>query len=77
MEGIPQRQGPSAKFLLGAVAALIAVILCLLNWQEVEIDFIVGETTAPLVFALLISILLGMVVGYTLARLRRDPREHD
>jgi uncharacterized integral membrane protein len=63
--------GPSAKLWGILVLVVLAVVFIALNSQEVKIDFLVGETTAPLVFALVISTLLGFVIGYLIARIGR------
>ena len=54
-----------------AVLGVILIVFILLNSQEVEIDFIVGTATAPLIFALAIAGLLGFAVGWLAPRLRR------
>ncbi len=41
-----------------------------------KIDFIVGETTAPLILALAVATVLGMIVGYIAALLHRG-NDHD
>ncbi len=64
-------RGPSAKHWGILVAVVLAVVFIALNSQEVQIDFLIGEANAPLVFALLISTLLGLVIGYLTARMRR------
>ena len=56
-----------------AVLGVILIVFILLNSQEVEIDFIVGNATAPLIFALAIAGLLGFAVGWLAPRLRRGP----
>lgn len=66
-----RERGPSARTWGILVAVVLAVIFIALNSQEVTIDFLVGESKAPLVFALVISTLLGIVIGYLGARLRR------
>jgi len=53
------------------VAVLAAFIFVAVNFQKVTIDFIVAETKAPLVIALLIAGGLGFVIGLALPRFRR------
>ena len=54
--------------------ALIALgfVFIAVNFQKVTIDFIVAEAQAPLVVALLITGLLGFVIGLVVARIRRS-----
>lgn len=71
MEGAPRSEGRGARFWLIIVLIVIAFIFVAVNFQKVTIDFVVGETQAPLVVALLISGLLGFVIGLALPRFRR------
>ena len=64
------RAHPARKWAFLIIGAILIVFI-LLNSQEVEIDFIVGNATAPLVFALAIAGLLGFAVGWLAPRLRR------
>ena len=52
------------------VLIALGVVFIAVNFQKVTIDFVVGETKAPLVIALLISGLLGFVIGLVLPRFR-------
>ena len=56
-----------------AIIGLILLVFVLLNSQEVEIDFLIGTATAPLIFALAIAGVLGFAVGWLAARMRRRP----
>ena len=70
MEGVPRSEGRGARFWLTMVLIALAVIFVAVNFQKVTIDFVVGETKAPLVVALLISGLLGFLIGLILPRFR-------
>jgi uncharacterized integral membrane protein len=52
------------------VLALLGFVFIVVNFQKVEIDFIIAEARAPLVIALLISGFIGFVVGLALPRFR-------
>ncbi|HEX6585607.1 MAG TPA: LapA family protein [Solirubrobacterales bacterium] len=52
------------------VLIALAAIFVAVNFQKVTIDFVVGESEAPLVIALLISGLLGFLIGLVLPRFR-------
>jgi uncharacterized integral membrane protein len=71
MEGTARSGGRGARFWFIVVLAALGVIFAAVNFQKVKIDFIVGEANAPLVVALLISGLIGFVVGLALPRFRR------
>lgn len=55
------------------LAVLLLAIFVLVNTEEVKVDFLIGDTTMPLIIALLISAALGAVIGYVgpLVRQRR------
>ena len=57
------------------VVALIGFIFVAVNFQKVTIDFVFGEAKAPLVIALLISGLIGFLIGLVLPRFRRQDNE--
>ena len=52
------------------VLIVLGLIFVAVNFQKVTIDFVVGDTEAPLVFALLISGALGFAIGFVMARFR-------
>jgi uncharacterized integral membrane protein len=63
--------------LWGAGAAVVlALIFILLNNDEVTIDFLVAEAEMSLAFALLISTLLGILIGWLLPLVRRGRHRH-
>jgi len=71
MEGAPRSEGRGARFWLIIVLLAIGSIFIAVNFQKVTIDFVVGEANAPLVVALLISGLIGFLIGLVLPRFRR------
>jgi len=71
MEGAPASGGRGARFWVIVAVVVLAIIFAAVNFQKVTIDFIVGDSEAPLVIALVISGLLGFVVGLALPRFRR------
>jgi uncharacterized integral membrane protein len=70
MEGAPASGGRGARFWLVVAVVLLALIFVAVNFQKVTIDFVVAETRAPLVLALLISGLFGFIIGLALPRFR-------
>jgi uncharacterized integral membrane protein len=70
MEGTPQGKERGFRFWLTIVLIALALLFVAVNFQKVTIDFVVGETNAPLVIALLISGALGFVIGLVLPRFR-------
>jgi uncharacterized integral membrane protein len=69
MEGT-RREGRGARFWFTVVLIAIGFVFVAVNFQKVTIDFVVGETKAPLVIALLIAGLIGFLIGLVLPRFR-------
>jgi uncharacterized integral membrane protein len=63
--------GRGAKFWMVVALAILGFVFVAVNFQKVTIDFVIGETKAPLVIALLIAGLIGFVIGLALPRFRR------
>jgi uncharacterized integral membrane protein len=75
MEGTTS-SGRGARFWIWLVAILIGFVFIAVNFQKVTIDFVVGDTEAPLVIALLISGGIGFLIGLVLPRFRQhDPED--
>jgi uncharacterized integral membrane protein len=70
MEGAPGSSGRGARFWLIVVVALLGFVFIAVNFQKVTIDFVIAETRAPLVIALLIAGLFGFIIGLALPRFR-------
>jgi uncharacterized integral membrane protein len=71
---VPERKSNARLWVIGILIAVV-VIFFALNSQEVKIHFIVATTTTSLFWALLISALLGFLIGYLLARWRAHARQ--
>jgi uncharacterized integral membrane protein len=74
---VPKRgaQGRGVKFWLLVALAVFALIFILLNSQDVKIKFIFFTVKAPLFSALALSTILGLIIGWGVARFRRDDRK--
>jgi uncharacterized integral membrane protein len=70
LEGAPRSEGRGARFWLTIVLIAIGFVFIAVNFQKVTIDFVVGSAEAPLVVALLISGVLGFLIGLILPRFR-------
>jgi uncharacterized integral membrane protein len=68
--GPQPRQRNWRNWALG-IAVLVAIIFIAQNAQRVEVQFLFVDTTTPLIFALLIATLLGIVIGYVFPLVRR------
>ena len=63
--------GRGPKFWLTLIAILVGLIFIAVNFEETQINFIVAKAEAPLVVALLITGVLGFIIGLALPRFRR------
>jgi uncharacterized integral membrane protein len=75
MEGVTRSEGRGAKFWLTVVLVALGVLFIAVNFQKVTIDFIIGEARAPLMVALLISGLIGFLIGLVLPRFRSHDKD--
>ena len=76
MSDVPhgRRQSRGFKFWLLVAIAVFAVVFILLNSQEVKIKFVFFTVHAPLFSALALSTILGLIIGWGVARSRRGDR---
>jgi uncharacterized integral membrane protein len=61
-----ERTSQIVTFTLGGLVALFAV----LNFDQVDVNWIVGTWQTPLIVVIAVSLLLGSGLGYFLARRR-------
>jgi uncharacterized integral membrane protein len=68
---VDDRRESRTRLYVGLVALLLAIIFIVQNSQKVTVDFIFSETETPLIFALLLATVLGVIIGLVLPRFRR------
>jgi uncharacterized integral membrane protein len=66
----PSRRDQARTLALVALAGL-GVLFAVLNFDKVQVNWILGTWSTPLIIVIAISFLLGSGVGYLLARRRR------
>jgi uncharacterized integral membrane protein len=59
------------SWAIGAVVLLLLIFVGQ-NAQKVEVHFLFASANMPLIFALLIAVVLGVLVGWLVPRLRRS-----
>lgn len=71
---VTRKEGPNWRHWLLGIALLLIAIVALQNSQEVEVELLFVQTSAPLIAILLITAALGAAVGYLAPVLRRHRR---
>jgi uncharacterized integral membrane protein len=71
-----QRRSRSETMRTGGLVALgiVAAIFAVLNLGDVEVDYVLGSGHAPLIIIIVISLLVGIVLGYLGERINRRRR---
>lgn len=70
-----RRAGASAKLVLAALVATLLAIFAAANFKPVEVNFLLFSTRARVVTVIVVSALLGFVVGWLAGRPGRAERE--
>jgi uncharacterized integral membrane protein len=73
----PQRKETNWRAWGLGVLVILVIIFIALNAQKVTVDFLFFETSMPLIFALAITTVLGIVIGYVAPIVRRHRRGED
>ena len=68
-------QGRGFKGWLLIAGVVVLALFFALNLQKVEVDLIVTTVRMPLIFALAIAALLGMLIAWAVPRFRSNPRQ--
>ncbi|MFT8424121.1 MAG: lipopolysaccharide assembly protein LapA domain-containing protein [Liquorilactobacillus sp.] len=55
------------RMILALLIALVVVVFALLNTQKVELNFLFGKFSLPLVLILVVSLLLGALIAVLLS----------
>jgi uncharacterized integral membrane protein len=73
----PQRKETNWKAWGLGVLVVLVIIFIAQNSQSVKVKFLFVDTTSPLIFALAIATILGMIIGYVGPIVRRRRRDDD
>jgi uncharacterized integral membrane protein len=73
----PQRKETNWKAWGLGILVVLVIIFIAQNSQSVKVKFLFVDTTAPLIFALAIATILGMIIGYVGPVVRRHRRQDD
>jgi uncharacterized integral membrane protein len=69
----PSGRNVNPKLVVAAIVAVVLVLFAVLNTHDTNVDFIADSVNAPLIVVIVVSALLGMLLG---ALLRRRARHH-
>lgn len=69
-----ERRSSSWRLWLAGTLALLVLIVALQNSQEVDVDVLMVNVTAPLIVIILVSAVIGAIVGYVAPLVRRHRR---
>jgi uncharacterized integral membrane protein len=73
----PQRSETNWRAWGLGVLVVLVIIFIALNSEKVTVKFLFFDASMPLIFALLITTILGMIIGYLAPIVRRHRRGAD
>ena len=68
---LPASRRDQARTVALIVLAGLGVLFAVLNFDKVDVNWLLGTFSTPLIVVIAISFLLGAAVGFLLARRRR------
>lgn len=70
-----RREGTNWRGWALGIAVLLLAVIVAQNSQEVDVDILFINTSAPLIVLLLIAAVLGAIIGYVAPVVRRHRRD--
>ena len=70
-------RGEVSRTVAILVLALAVILFAVKNLKQVQVDWIVGSGSAPLIIVILISLLVGFLIAHLAGRLSRRKRSKD
>jgi uncharacterized integral membrane protein len=70
-----RRRGISVAQVLAAIAVILLVIFAIANSRRVDVNFLFFTSRARVVTVIVVSAILGFVIGYYVGRPRRADRK--
>lgn len=55
----------SWKVILNIIVLIIVLILAIVNWQSVTINFVLFKLSVPLFLLVVVILLIGLLIGWT------------
>lgn len=72
--GAAPRSGVSPRWIVAGIGIVVLLIFALQNSERIDVDFLVFDTQARVVVVILVSALIGFVVGWLIGRPSRAQR---
>jgi uncharacterized integral membrane protein len=60
----------TARYVVAAILALALIVFALANTDETNVDYMVGDSDAPLIVIMAISAVVGAVIAFLVGRRR-------
>jgi len=73
--GVPEQRGITPKHVVIGILVAIVAVFAIANSKRVEVNFLFFTTQARVVTVIVISAILGFVVGYFVGRPSRAERK--
>jgi len=70
-------RGELSRTIAILVLALAVILFAVKNLKQVQVDWIVGSGSAPLIVVILITLLVGFVISHLAGRLSRRKKRAD
>jgi uncharacterized integral membrane protein len=70
-----KRKREQTRLIIGAILGIVVLIFVLNNTQRVKIHWIFGTTRTPVILALVITLLVGIIIGAVGARYERRSKK--
>lgn len=71
VEPARQQRLSRAQLVLGSVAGVLVILFAVLNLDKVEVNWIIGSWSTPLIVVIVVSVLLGALLDRGAVALRR------
>jgi uncharacterized integral membrane protein len=73
----PQRKETNWRAWALGVLVVLVIIFIAINSQKVTVNFVFFDVSMPLIFALAITTVIGMIIGYVGPVVRQHRRQRD
>ena len=67
----------TTRLAVALVAGGLIAVFAVLNTDQVKVDWVLGSAQTPLILVVVVSLLIGALIGYVSARRGRRRRERD